>query len=621
MRVGASFMICVIAVSRCLILHTSNPYFDLNPLITKELPTGVLGPSGSVLLDVLVLALCSMALLGETLRGRIIHWYFVCLAAFPIVVLWFHGHGDAMQYVHGSAWIAAIMACVTLAHLCRGQRVSVLAPIVLLSLTIPLLASAAFAYGDHLQLIQYFESHKRDVLRMNGLQYGTPMAAVFEERLRSFSQMGWFSSPNVCGGVLVSLAVMWTFACASLWSKQKLFSLCASLFALLCCFAALATFSKTVIVLLLIAIVFIMCIYFPRTKILLKKRGGLIAVSVVVASVTIVIFRGCLAESILSERSLLVRSQYFVGGLKIAGTHLFGVGPDHFQDAWLTVRPESATEAITSTHNIVFDWLASYSIYAFCWIAILFKFLWNAGKKLWIGDMANRRQRFTAGLGLAAIIVVLDAQVDLIMFDLGSTLFAFCVLGIGSALSNEQTKTKIIDTIVSMIPFALACVVLYFGFMPLAHDEYLQKNAAKALIDGENVGDVATALGEQSVTRQSKLIAAKLFLSVGENESVITLLENVDPTPAVWYLRCKAAATPEDALHASQKLRAIDPNGLHAVILLADCLWTLKHVDYPIAYDRAVDLNEIYKKTDSTRALSKIERMRVNERSLKKWER
>ncbi len=601
-------------------LHSLNPYFDLNPEITKELPTGVLGPSGSVLLDVLVLALCSVALLGETLRGRKIYWQFVCLAAFPIVALWFHGHGNAMQYVHGSAWLAAIMACITLAHLCRGQRVSVLALIVLLSLTIPLLASAAFAYGDHLQLIQYFESHKREVLGMNDLQYGTPMAAVFEERLRSFGPMGWFTSPNVFGGVLVSLAVMWTFASASLWNKQKLFSLCASLFALLCCFAAIATLSKSVIVLVLFIIVFAMCMYFPRTKSLLKKRGGLIAVSVVVASVYVVFIRGCLAESILSERSLLVRSQYFVGGLEIAGTHLFGVGPDQLQDAWMTVRPEAATEEITSTHNIVFDWLASYSIFAFCWIAIFFKCLWNAGKKLCIGDRTDRRQLFTAGLGLAAIIVVLDAQVDLMMFDLGSTLFAFCVLGIGSALSNEQTKNRIIDACVSVIPFALACVVLCFGFMPIAHDEYLQKNAAKALIDGENIGDVATSLGEQSVTRQSKLIAAKLFLSVGENESVITLLENVDPTTGVWHVRCKAAATPEDALYASQKLGHIDPNGLHTALLLADCLWDLKHDDYGLGYDRVVDLNEIYQ-VDPTRALSKSDLERVNERSLGKWRR
>jgi hypothetical protein len=617
MRVGATFMICLIAVSRCLILHTSNPYFDLNPVMTKELPSGVLGPSGSVLLDVFVLALCSIALLGETLRGRMIHWHFVCLAAFPIVALCFHGYADPLQYVHGSAWMAAIMACITLAHLCRGERMSVIAPIVLLTLTVPLLASTAFSFGDYAQLIQYFELNKREVLGMNGLQIGSLSAKVFEERLRSFGPMGWFTTPNVFGGVLVSLAVIWTFVAATLYKKHKLFFFCASLFVLLCVASALVTLSKTVIILLLLAITLSVCMYTSKTKNILKKRGGLIAVSVVLASVYVIFFRGCVSESFLEERSLLVRSQYFVGGLEIAGSHLFGVGPDQIQDSWLTVRPESATEEIISTHNIVFDWLASYSIFAFCWIAILLKLLWNAGGNLCVGDRTNRRQIFTSGLGLTAIIVVVDAQVDLMMFDLSSMLFAFCLLGIGGTFSNEQTKNKAIDACASMVPFVIACVIAYFGFSPLANDEYLQKNAAKKLIAGESAGNVATTLAELGETRQSTLIAAKLFLSSGDHESVIKILKDVEPTTSVWFFRCKAAATPEEALFASQMLRRIDPNGLQTALLLADCLWNTQHVDYPLGYDRVADINEIYQ-VDPARTLSKFELDRVNRRCLTK---
>ena len=84
-------------------LHSSNLYFDLDPAITNELPSGVLGPSSSVLLDAMILALCSIALLGETMRGRKIHWKFVCLAAFPMIGIWYQGLSDPMQYVHGSA--------------------------------------------------------------------------------------------------------------------------------------------------------------------------------------------------------------------------------------------------------------------------------------------------------------------------------------------------------------------------------------------------------------------------------------------------------------------------------------------------------------------------------------
>jgi hypothetical protein len=277
----------------------------------------------------------------------------------------------------------------------------------------------------------------------------------------------------------------------------------------------------------------------------------------VFAALYVVFVRGCLAESFFSERSLLLRSQYFIGGLEIAGTHMFGVGPQHIQEAWLTLRPESATEEITSTHNIMIDWLASYSILALCWIAILLKFVWNAGNKLWIGEQFNRRQIFATGLGLAAVIVVVDAQIDLIMFDLGSTLFAFCVLGIAGTLSNGHTRSKVIETSSSLIPIVIACVIAYFGFVPLTNDENLQKNAAKSLIAGEDVSDVAAVLA---------------------------------------------------------------PTGLQAALLLADCLWDSKHVDYPIGYDRVLDINQIYQ-IDPARALSKEDLVRVNQRSLTKMRR
>ena len=618
MRVGSVFLICLIAISRCLMLHSSNLYFDLDPAITNELPSGVLGPSSSVLLDAMILALCSIALLGETMRGRKIHWKFVCLAAFPMIGIWYQGLSDPMQYVHGSAWAAAIMASVTLAHLCRGQRVFLLAPIVLLAITIPLLASAAFAYGDHLQLVRYFEDHTQEVLGMNGLQMGTPAAAVYEERLRSFGPMGWFTTPNVFAGVVISLGVIWVFVGATVFrNKNKTYFLVASLLALFCCIAAIATLSKTAIVLVVLAGILSVGVYKTKTNTILKKWGGWIAISLVVASVYVVFFRGCLVDSALEERSLLVRSQYFVGGLEIAATHLLGVGPTQIQDAWLGVRPESATEIISSTHNIVIDWLVSYGILAICWIAILVKLLWNAGKHLWISDRSNKRQVFTAGIALSAIILVVDSQVDLAMFDLGSVLVVCCFLGIGGTFSNEQVKTRWIDLYTSILPFAMACVFLYFGYAPIAHDEALQRDAATSIIAGVPIDEVAATLADNSVTRQSKLIAAKLFMSAGNNEAALLSLENLEPNSEVWLMKSKAASTPKDAVFAAQKLVSIDPNGLQSALLLADAYWTNKeNLEAYQAYNRVLQLNTKYQ-DDPPRTLMKSRVVLINQRLVK----
>jgi len=520
-----------------------------------------------------------------------------------------------MQYVHGSAWAAAIMASVTLAHLCRGQRVFLLAPIVLLAITIPLLASAAFAYGDHLQLVMYFEDHTQEVLSMNGLQMGTPAAAVYEERLRSFGPMGWFTTPNVYAGVVISLGVIWVFVGATVFrNKNKTYFLVASLLAMFCCIAAIATLSKTAIVLVVLAGILSVGMYKTKTNTILKKWGGWIAISLVIASVYVVFFRGCLVDSALGERSLLVRSQYFVGGIEIAATHLLGVGPTQIQDAWLGVRPESATEIISSTHNIVIDWLASYGILAICWIAILVKLLWNAGKHLWISDRSNKRQVFTAGIALSAIILVVDSQVDLAMFDLGSVLVVCCILGIGGAFSNKQVKTRWIDLYTSIIPFAVASVILYFGYVPLAHDETLQRDGATSIIAGVPIDEVAATLADNSVTSQSKLIAAKLFMSAGNNEAALLSLENLEPNSEVWLMKSKAASTPKNAVFAAQKLVSIDPNGLQSALLLADAYWTNKeNLEAYQAYNRVLQLNTKYQ-DDPPRTLTKSRVVLINQR-------
>jgi len=65
--------------------------------------------------------------------------------------------------------------------------------------------------------------------------------------------------------VLVTLAVIWMFAAITFCKTNKLFLLCSSLFATLCCIAALSSFSKMAMALVILALVFVMSIYFSKT--------------------------------------------------------------------------------------------------------------------------------------------------------------------------------------------------------------------------------------------------------------------------------------------------------------------------------------------------------------------
>jgi hypothetical protein len=616
MKTTAIVCICIIALARCLILHSLNPYFDLHPLVTGELSTGVLGPGTSVLLDAIVLACCSVALLGEVIQGRKLHSGLLCLVLLPIILIWYQGRIDPMQFVHGSSWLAALLACVTLAHVGREKATSILVGSLFLLLTFPLLIHAALAYGEHTQIVQYFEQNTADVLAMNGIQAQTPAAAVFEERIRSYGPMGWFSTPNVFGSILVSLGVVWIFVSFYFRDTKRTIHLLSAIVAFLCFIAASSTMSKAVVVLVVFSLGIGWCVVHPKTSTFFKRYGGWTAITLMLGTTYAVFIRGYLDETILSERSLLVRKEYFVGGLEIALKNLFlGVGPSNIQDAWLSVRPETATEAIKSTHNIAIDWFAAYGLLAVCWMIVLFNMVWRTGTRLFVSDVSNKQTLRAAGFSIAAIVLIVDAQIDLPMFDLGSTLFVFCMLGLASSLPTNTVRCSPVHLVVAMVPFLAALLIVSAGYAPLAHDESLQKTAAIELIAGEPPEVVATKLSKESVTTPSKIIAAKLFVTAEQNDKAHEALSSVVPSASVWSLRARSAPTTRDALHASKQLILIDQNGLTSPLIHADLLWQSDDTTGAKQYYQLVlSRNEVYKEVDRTRALSEAEVTRITDR-------
>ena len=114
----------------------------------------------------------------------------------------------------------------------------------------------------------------------------------------------------------LSLGVIWAFvAVATLVEKQKGIYIVgiASLLAILCGAAAISTLSKAAVVLVILAALLSAMLWVSKLQHNSEERwGGWIALSIVLCSVYVVFFRGCLAESAFGERSLLVRSQYFV---------------------------------------------------------------------------------------------------------------------------------------------------------------------------------------------------------------------------------------------------------------------------------------------------------------------
>ena len=119
--------IVTVAIVRCVVVFSGQVVFDVDPAIDPS-PLAGLGPAGSLFRDAARLAACGCGLLGETLAGRKIDRLLVTLALLPAPVIAFHGLADAGDMWRGSTWLAAAVACVTLAHLGRDRVIRTFGP-------------------------------------------------------------------------------------------------------------------------------------------------------------------------------------------------------------------------------------------------------------------------------------------------------------------------------------------------------------------------------------------------------------------------------------------------------------------------------------------------------------
>ncbi len=664
LRVGTVVAITSIASARCLALASGNPWFDLDPAISGELPS-VITPAASVFLDGLLLLLCALGLHAEARSGRGVHWWLLIAAALPVIPLLVHGGTDAMQWWHGASWLAAMLAAITLAHLCRGGRNAVLAAAVLFAIAAPLLVREAVQFLiEHSETLQYFDEHRAEVFAMNGLLEGTSAAVVFEERLRAVGPAAWFSSPNILAAVLAASCAAWIgLAIAARRRMDSGWWFLAGLIAALCAVGVLVTMSKAGIVTLAVALVLLTIAAMPQVRRWLGTAGGAFAIAITAVAVLVVVTRGLLPANFMGERSLMIRAEYLQGATEIAASNMVvGTGPAGFPEAWLQARAPSAAEAVTSTHNVVFDWLAMFGVFGVAWVACAGTLLWRAGRATgrfeerglscdrgliaasavmaivaavliggpldaWrvvgLGGMAvlvfvtaiiacrGRERWWMGGLGTAAIVVALDAQVDMVLFDTAAVSWGLCVLGVGGALPRRGPRR--IDKVAWVVPLALAGCVLLVALPPLAR-ESVRQHAAAAILAERGVagrGEAVELLTEEGASFVSRMAAVEQLLASREYGGAWSVLEPMPRHSVVLRIQAGVAPTVEASIAAARDLVRLDPQGMRAHLLLADALAAGGYGDEAASvYGRVLLLNDA-RNGDPSRQLPEAVRSRV----------
>jgi hypothetical protein len=379
------------------------PFWDLDPTV-NVIPSTGLQPVFTIGLVALTTLAAALALLAAARRRERLRTAQLILAGLGAAGILIHGFGQpatsAMgteHLIHAAPWLAFAAAWIASVHLCRDAR--------LRAITLALLAALAFpmiAKGLHQLLVEHpatlasFNASKEQTLASRGWAPGSPNALAYERRLVQSEASAWFGLTNVAATfAAATTAGLLTVLASALFTRRApgagrgtpgsssssslpapqlltlvLTTLAAAAFLVL-------TKSKGGLGAAAIALGAAAALALAsRIKPALARRlAPALGPAVIAAVLALVAIRGVLGES-LPELSLLFRSQYAVGALRIwADNPIAGVGPALFQDAYAFHKPPLSPETVQSPHSAMLDWTATLGLFGLAWAAWL---VWQA---------------------------------------------------------------------------------------------------------------------------------------------------------------------------------------------------------------------------------------------------
>ena len=377
-------LVAGLLAARTVVAWTPLVHFDLDPsAISREavVPFAGFGPAGSLALDALT---CTVAAVLVTLlaRGRCMAWRGSFTIIAGIVAALDVGlvlRGDFENLWRGSAWVSAFVGAGALAA-CgahpRAAHLQRIALAVMLSVCALWLVRGAWQLVvEHPATVAQYLASKEEFLAAQGWSEQSAQAQTYERRLMQREATGWFGLANIMAGVAGAVGV----ACAVLIAQARrtltlpsaaILALCA----LACSIIVAVNGSKGALAACAVGLV---AAWWSRRSSWHARVGVLAALAIPVIAVLV---RGGIGES-LGERSLLFRSQYWVGAWQVTlDAWPWGCGPDSFQAAYTLRRPAFGVEEVTSAHAAPVDWLATMGLAGVLMTAGWVVLLWGCGE-------------------------------------------------------------------------------------------------------------------------------------------------------------------------------------------------------------------------------------------------
>lgn len=369
--------IVTLVIIRITVLFATQLWFDVDPTLDYEsLPA--MNMAESFWIDVLMLLASSVVLLIEGTLGRGLDVKLWLLAALPVPIVLWHGGADAVDMWRGMMWVSAACSAVALAHAARAiMWRSILIAILLAALLPPMARGVLQVTTEHQATVQQFEANKETYFQGRGWAPDSPMALIYERRLRQAQPRGWFGSTNVLASLL-AFALIACIGMARVADAAKRSSGEAGLVVLFALAAGGLLFMTGSKGAWLAAAFGLIILFLPsiggeRFKSLARRRAGSIGLALVVLTLLGVAVRGVLLpEGFLGEKSLLFRWHYLQGTAAIiADAPVTGVGPGGFQAAYMLHRPPRNPEEVQSAHNFIADWWAMLGALGLAWTSLV----------------------------------------------------------------------------------------------------------------------------------------------------------------------------------------------------------------------------------------------------------
>ncbi|MBL4698009.1 MAG: O-antigen ligase family protein, partial [Phycisphaerales bacterium] len=346
---------------RAMVEHDAFPWWSSDPFLFSPPITG-LTPIKALVLNLGVVLSCCCTLLGLIIRREQFGRVTALLMTLGVAIIAHHGFHTFESVVEGSNLLAivSVLFIASLAHKLGGAQ-QIIAAVTLGFVVLLVIMGGYEMFVIHPDTVANYEQTGDSFLAARGWTPGSFEALAYERRLYQAEPIAWFGLTNVfasfAGAGAAGLLILG-------WNTLKTdrISIVFLLSGMIALAGLLMTGAKGGIGAFGLGMgLTIAAMIYKR-----KKLDGRAIVALCGIVILGVITRGFIGERIgerIGELSLLFRSQYMVGSMRMFFAHpIFGVGPGAFQDHYTIVKPALSPEDVASAHSFGFDMVAMLGI-------------------------------------------------------------------------------------------------------------------------------------------------------------------------------------------------------------------------------------------------------------------